>query len=119
MEQATKFFQDFNTGLKEVINISDEIKDWFSNLNILNLTEHGARTHLTNRFEATTNKEDETLSVTETSLWYESKDHLGLTWKHYQNNEYVFIVDGYYFDDNKDLKNKFDSAGGWKIIPCT
>lgn len=114
MEQATKFFQDFNTGLKEIINISDEIKHWFSNVNVSNLDEPKARDYLSNQFA----KEDETLSITESSLWYESKENLGLTWKYYsENNEYVFIINGYYFDDNENLKSKFHEAEGWKVIP--
>ena len=115
MEQATKFFPDFIAGLKEVINISDEINDWFSNMDVLNLDETEARNHLINRIIV---KEDEYLSVTESSFWYESKENLGLTWKYYsENNEYVFIVNGYYFDDSEDLKNKFHRAEGWKVIP--
>lgn len=114
MEQATKFFQDFNAGLKEVVEICDEIKDWFSNIEISNLDETTARDYLSQRFV----KDDETLSVTESSLWYETKENLGLTWRYYsENNEYVFIVNGYYFDDNEDLKSRFHTSEGWKVIP--
>jgi|GEM_PF-3678672 len=114
MEQATKFFQDFNTGLKEITNISNEIKDWFSNVDVSNLDEPKARDYLSNHFA----KENETLSTTDSSLWYESKENLGLTWKYYHvNNEYAFIVDGYYFDDNENLKSKFHEAEGWKVVP--
>lgn len=114
MEQATKFFRDFNTGLKEIINISDEIKHWFSNEDVSNLDEPKAREYLSNHFA----KEDETLSITESSFWYESNENLGLTWIYYsESNEYAFIVNGYYFDDNEDLKSKFHESEGWKVIP--
>ena len=115
MEQATKFFQDFNTGLEEVVSICDEIKGWFSNVDFPNLDEPKARDFLSKQFA----KEDEYLSVTESSLWFESKENLGLTWRYYsENNEYVFIVNGYYFDDNEVLKSKFYASEGWKVIPC-
>lgn len=114
MEQATKFFQDFNTGLKEIINISDEIKSWFSYIDISELGESQARNYLLNKFS----KEYANLITTEYSLWYESKENLGLTWIYYsKNNEYVFIVNGYYFDDDENLKSKFHGAEGWKVIP--
>ncbi|MBG9732212.1 hypothetical protein ABD87_22575 [Lysinibacillus sphaericus] len=119
MEQATKFFGDFNEGLNEVINISDEIKDWFSNVDISNLSESEARKYLMKRHESSESKEYEKLSVAHGRLWFESNVFLGLSWSYWEeSDEYAFVIDGYHFDDDAELKSKFRTADGWKVIPC-
>lgn len=118
MEQATKFFGSFNEGLSEIINISDEIKVWFSNVNVSNLTESEAKEHLIKRHESSESQENENLMVSHSHLWFESKDYLGLSWSYWnESNEYAFVINGYYFDDDAELKSKFYAADGWKVIP--
>lgn len=134
MERATKFFNSFDEGIREVMSVSESIKQWLTNQEEgyhlkLNkpVTEKDVAAILAQRVlldRPTQNREDwdkELISITAFGVSFESKDYLMFEWRvsprtDSEEVEYYFGIGGYYLNDSMTLKENIIKIGGWKFI---
>lgn len=134
MERATKIFNTFDEGIREVMGLSNVIRHWLINAEKgfelklkKTITEKDVVAILAQRSlldRPTSNKKDwnkEMISINAFGITYVSKEYLIFEWrvKPKSNStevEYFFVISGIYLEKTTTLNQNILDIGGWKCI---